>query len=146
MILGKACDLIDSHQMTKQQSSSPKHEKGGKNEKPDKGSKNEKVDDKSSKEEKIDKTLKSESFENGTEKVEDLGGNLLKADEKNARNCLKIDHPNFLKESLPDVEDFSVGTSSVFFDNAPVCTASSPPFGFVESLSKSSSGKKILFR
>ena len=123
MILGKACDLIDTHQLTKNQTTSPKHETGMKNEKPDKGSKN----DSNLNDEKGKNTLKND-------KVEEIGlNNSLKVEEKEYSTK---DSPSMLKKGLPDVEDFSTGTSFVLFDNSPICTAS---FDRVESLSKSSS-------
>ena len=74
MILGKACDLIDTHQLTKNQTTSPKHETGMKNEKPDKGSKN----DSNLNDEKGKNTLKND-------KVEEIGLN----------NSLKVDVEDF---------------------------------------------------
>ena len=135
MILGKACDLIDSHQLNKQQTSNtPKHEKGAKGEKPDK-------DQKSSKSNKNSESERVETI--GPDIVTDKNNADLDVDDtkislkpaKDASFCSATNLP----EGRPELEDFSLGCNSVFFDNSSIL---SPQFIVTEkldSISKSSS-------
>ena len=120
VILGKACDLIDTHQQTKPSPLSPTKN-------PDKTGKNKKAQA----HQDISKQASSTDLQSRAETADN--------DDRASKVAADLERSsNLFAESLR----ISLNNHSAFFEGTPISLSSNPPYGFVEkldSISKSSS-------